>query len=223
MKSLLLSFIALAIACSSSAQIQWGIKGGMNISNMRLVPKPANSIFDSEYHLKFGLTAGALLNVPLTKNLSLQPELLYSMEGSKVSATYEKGTLRLNFIQLPVLLQYKIGSRFFAALGPQVAFLAAAKAKRNSSMYITETPNDPVLQPGHISDIKSYYNSFALSGAIGVGYHINKNFVADLRFTHGLTKLTKEDGMDNNGNSFNYRSYSFQLGITYLFSNQTKK
>jgi hypothetical protein len=58
------------------AQPSFGIKGGLNLSNL--------SIEDaSDKNMITGLHAGVFLNLPVTKVFSIQPELLFSQKGTK--------------------------------------------------------------------------------------------------------------------------------------------
>lgn len=79
-------FLACALLISSifSAQ-QFGIKGGMNVSNL--------SYNDSQVDTssKIGFNAGVLYNLPLSSQVSLQPELLFNNVGSKYEASFFSG------------------------------------------------------------------------------------------------------------------------------------
>ncbi len=83
-----------------------------------MVPKP-----------KLAFNAGAFVALPLFNEFSLQPEVVYSGQGSKFSESGFTGTVNANYVNVPVLFKYNNPTGFFAETGPQLGFLMSAKAK----------------------------------------------------------------------------------------------
>ena len=80
---------------------KFGIKGGINLSNLYV-----DDVKDE--NMKVGLNLGIYAKIPLVKGFSIQPELLYSSKGAKL--TYDnillgKGEYRfnLNYVEVPVV------------------------------------------------------------------------------------------------------------------------
>ena len=80
-----------------------------------------------------GFTGGLSLTVPLTRNVSFAPEILYAMKGTtdKLSTAgtdvipQETGTSKIGYIEVPILVRISFGSgslRPFVTAGPEVAF-----------------------------------------------------------------------------------------------------
>src|SRR5688572_1635766 len=61
---------------SSESPVQFGLKGGFNISNV--YDQQGN---DNNTDVKLGLAAGAFLHIPFGSALGFQPELLFSQKG----------------------------------------------------------------------------------------------------------------------------------------------
>src|SRR5688572_15501522 len=110
MKSILTLALAILVL-NTQAQIQIGAKGGLNISN--IVGD------DLEFKSKAGLHFGGLVNLPLTTRFSLQPEVQYSVQGANWESD---GKSVLNYLSIPVLVQYKTPLGIYAETGPHIAF-----------------------------------------------------------------------------------------------------
>src|SRR3954463_12046361 len=83
----------------STLSPKFGIKGGLNLTNMYVQDV-------SDENMKVGWNAGFFAKLPVTRGFSIQPELLYTNKGAK--ETYNnfiegKGEYRfnLNYIELP--------------------------------------------------------------------------------------------------------------------------
>jgi hypothetical protein len=79
------------------------------------------------------------------------------MEGAKEEEDDVKLKLNLNYINVPVLLQFN-SSGFIAETGPQLGFLIGAKSKVEFDDEEEE------------EDIKDEFETINLSWAIGLGY-----------------------------------------------------
>src|SRR5678816_4493096 len=101
-----------------------GLKAGLNVSNL------SNST-GYDMGSKLGLNGGLLAHIHLNPSLALQPEAVYSSQGAKYTITGTEHTLSLNYINIPVQLQYMFNNGFRVQTGPQVGFLAGVKDKVN--------------------------------------------------------------------------------------------
>jgi len=128
---------------------------------------------------------------------SVQPELVYSMEGAKEEEDDVEIKINLNYINVPVLLQYN-SSGFFAETGPQIGFLTGAKTKVEFDDEEEE------------EDIKDELEGINLSWAIGLGYKLPSGFGFNARYNLGLSNIAK-DGTDDDKLKVN----TIQIGIFY--------
>lgn len=193
MKQFLLSLVLLA-ALSSSAQVTYGPKLGLNFSKIT---------FSSNQHkgsFKAGAFFGGYLNYAVNNNFSVQPELYYSMEGGKDKSNLSSssGVINSGFLHLPVLLKYTAASGFFGEAGPQLGFLLSNKEKWNGTKV----------------DIKEYYKSIEFRFPIGVGYKFSNAVSADLRYSAGFSAINKDAV-----NGGKLKNKVFSLGLQY---NMTK-
>lgn len=156
---------------------KFGIKGGLNFSNMYI-----DNVGDEK--MKLGWHAGFFGKFPLTRGVSLQPELLYSSKGTKLNYTAPligAGEYRfnLNYVELPVLLAFNLGENFHINLGPYVAYLAHAD--------ITEIENDGTVDELLELDEKDF-KRWDFGAAAGIGFDVEK-FTIGARYTLGLTEI----------------------------------
>jgi len=74
---------------------------------------------------RIGFVGGATLNLPISPNWAFAPELVYSQKGVKASDTDFNATIKLSYIELPVLFRYDFGTaggvRPFLLAGPALA------------------------------------------------------------------------------------------------------
>src|SRR4051794_651191 len=124
MKKHLLAAIALLSFFCANSQVQFGIKGGINLASVRYI-NTENS------KARVGWNAGGVLKIPIDNHLFIQPELQYSSKGFGYSATATtfKGSMRLNYIALPILVGYTMSPNFDFLAGPEFGFLSKALSK----------------------------------------------------------------------------------------------
>ena len=182
---LLLIGTAPSYGQSNNPGPKFGIKGGLNLSQL-YVDQP--SVEDES--MKVGLNFGVFGKVPINSFLALQPEVLYSNTGSKL--TYggsdlenvlgiEPGEVRfnLNYVQVPIALAVNIGPLNLHA-GPYVSYLVSANVKDlkqsdlNSSDLVTLDTDD--------------FNKIDYGAMFGVGFDVN-NVTIGVRYNHGFREI----------------------------------
>lgn len=202
MKKLFLG-AALAVSSLTFAQ-QFGAKAGVNVSSLS---KQA----DLDSKSKVGAYAGIFMNAPLASNFSIQPELLYSLEGNKTTETYPgvkyNYTNNLHMINIPVMFQYNVTPEFYLEAGPQFGFVAGAKGKTkiDGNVVGINVNSDKTV------DIKDNFNTFNFSLGAGAGYYFIPNLGVTVRYMAGLTDVVK----DNKGDAVH--SGVFSAGLAYKF------
>jgi len=170
-KLALASFILLSSIMGAQAQVQFGLKGGMNLSTL------TNSTGGSTL---INFNAGILVKARLDQVLSLQPEAYYSGQGIKAP----DGKIAVDYINMPLLLTYTLPSGVFFQTGPQLGILLSAKAKANS---------------GASEDLKDAFKSTDFDWAFGMGYLIpHVDFGFNLRYNLGISSLGKYGGTSKN-------------------------
>jgi hypothetical protein len=131
-KGLAMTAILFLSTISVNAQIQYGLKAGLNFSTISGFEEANKALADGAvpgYSTSYaaGSHIGFMFRYDLPAKFFLQPELLFSTQGLQEKATgQEAETSRLNFLQLPVYAGYKIKASsslsIILAAGPYLAY-----------------------------------------------------------------------------------------------------
>lgn len=131
---------------------------------------------------RFGLAAGAEFAYQATDMFAISFGALYSMQGCKGEEGNTDVTLKLDYINIPILANVYVAKGFAVKLGIQPGF------KVNSSMGAKAS--------GVKVDADFEAKSVDFSIPIGLSYEFN-NFVIDGRYNWGLTKIIDESDSKN--------------------------
>ena len=190
MKHYLIGVIA-ALMITGTAMAQhnnFGIKGGLNAYT---IYSDDNSSADT----KIGFHLGLISHIHLGNQFAIQPELIYSTQGSQYTIGSTTAKLNLNYVNVPLLFQYMFDNGFRLMAGPQVGFLVSAK---------TEIDNTK-------TDVKDNLKKIELAFGIGASYvHPPSGFGVDARYNFGLNNI-------NDVGSVNSYNRGLQVGVFYLF------
>jgi hypothetical protein len=190
-------FIFSLFLISSNAQVRFGLKSGLNISNF--YGDDAQNL-DS----KLGFTGGIFLSIKTPKQLIIQPEITYSVKGSIANLGSDKITLDYHYIDIPILFKYviplndnkDIKPAIFA--GPFIGFKTRAQINVNSNGK-SESQNIESAAP------REY--GFQFGGALGFNLG-NNELGIDIRYVLGLTKIDKSpNNYDVRNGVFNFNLY----------------
>lgn len=196
MKKIILALSAVVLSYATFAQtnLKLGVKGGLNIASLKIEE-------DEPKDARLGMNAGLLAHIHLTPGLSVQPEIMYSGQGMEDRITGTTNTWKMDYINVPVQLQYNFNNGFRLQTGPQLGFLLNADIENQNGSHLDIT-----------RDIKKTDVSWTLGG----GYLSNSGLGIDARYNYGLTNINEFDP----SNPISHRV--FQLGLFYMFDNQHK-
>jgi hypothetical protein len=176
--------LVLLVTLSSSAQVGFGIKGGVNVATV------GGADVTGTPKTLTGFVGGAYLDFDIPFLVTIQPEVLYSMKGYGIDesvtfsgTTYSAtGTANLNYLEIPVLIKYSFPVPVVKPsvfVGPSMGILLNAKVKV-----------DVTGQPTQETDIKSNTTGTDWGFVFGASANILVVTV-DVRYTLGLTSLDK--------------------------------
>ncbi|MFV5687926.1 porin family protein [Flavobacterium sp. ZT3R25] len=183
--SLVLTFMAFN---SSKAQVdvaKFGIKGGVNFSNLYTDNVDDNNVLT-------GFNVGLYAKVPLANNISLQPEISYTGKGAELvyNNAFVSGTaqFKLDYIEVPLLLMVNVTKNFNIHVGPYAAYLISGKTTNKS-----DNGNYNFEDNINTDD----FNRFDAGLAGGLGLDLEPVSFG-VRYNYGLTKIGKDDNSANN-------------------------
>jgi len=160
------------------SNLRFGIKGGLNISNMYTKDVQDNNTLT-------GFNAGLFLKMPFTSVLAFQPELLYTKKGSEL--TYNsfisgKASFSLSYIEMPLLAVINLTENFNVHGGIYLATLTSVKITNKSSMDLINFESD--LK-------KSDFEMYDWGLVAGAGLDLKK-FSVGVRYEYGMKPVGKE-------------------------------
>lgn len=207
---------------TSPSPVTFGVKAGLNGSTLT---RGDGYEYDNNEKMKVGFHVGVFANIPVSEKFSIQPELLFSQLGSKSDYNYRtsSGNYRrtqhydysttLNYLSLPVMVQYNILPQLYVEAGPEFGYLLGGRTKGDLTTIETTGNSITVNHTDHISQniSTSLFNRFNLGLGIGAGYYFTKSFGVTARFTAGLTEVYKYNEGDK------VRNNAIQIGVAYKF------
>jgi len=188
MKKIVISLL-IAIGAFSMAHAQvkpsFGFKAGLNF------PKLSGSDIDAKEST--GFHAGAVLHIPI-KKFGFMAEALYSKEGSE--------NIELNYIDLPIMVTYKLVPGLRLHLGPQFKFKADAKVDLGSPGGLDLSADEKSIE----DDI----NDLNFDGVVGMEYKFPViGLFAQARYVFGLGDIGDTEAKATQN--------IFQLSVGYRF------
>ena len=192
MKKLFFAVILAAFTMiSMNAQIKIGAKAGLNIATL------AGDLEDTKSLIGFHI--GAVAEFEITEQFAFQPELVYSIQGTKqendlglggtIFSGLDDDRITLTYINIPLMLKYYVADSFSLQFGPQIGFLMSANAEGSEDGGFGSVEY-------YDEDIKDSMKSIDFGLNIGAGYKTEFGLFADVRYNLGLADINDIDGSD---------------------------
>lgn len=175
-------------AQNAVGQITIQPKVGLNIANVTDA---------DDVDARIGLAAGAEFEYGVTDMIGVSAGLVYSMQGYKFSEGNVDTTVKLDYLNVPILANVYVAPGLAVKLGVQPGFKLSSKVKMEGSGTSIEGESDDDGVKG-----------FDLAIPVGVSYQY-QNIVLDARYNWGVTKVF-DDGDSKNS--------VFQITLGYKFS-----
>lgn len=191
------------LCCAASAAMAQDVKAvSIGAQGGAAFSKPGGSDADEINSTFTSFHVGAFARAGLSRNFAVQPELNFIRKGAKFTGGGNDLTIRLSYVQLPVLLMGRfpqagnVSPHVYA--GPAVAARMGCSGKVSSGSQSVSSSCDA-------ADIqtKSTDASVIVGGGIDIGHAI-----IDIRYDYGLTKI---DGSDD-PNDVKHRTFSILAG-----------
>jgi Outer membrane protein beta-barrel domain len=195
-KFVLILFAGISFATANAqGQLQFGIKGGLNLSTVTV----SNGFDGYSYSALPNFNAGVFVKIPVVRFFSVQPEVYYSGQGFKDNdGSGGEYSEHINYLNIPVLAKFTSRSGLFLETGPQVSLKLSAKEKEN----------------GLSEDVSSGYNSADFSWVFGAGYKFPASPVGfDFRYNTGITNIANDSYYGNGYGQYAVRNGVFQIDL----------
>ena len=187
---LLIAF-SMALYATSQARFELGAKLGANISSASIGGGDFSANSFTSIH-------GGLFTLLKIGNIGIQPELLFSRQGTELSISTSSDPIQYKFsyLNVPILIKFYLPLGINFQGGPQIGFLQDTEIKGDTTNVIK----------------KFLDNDFAI--ALGLGWDAPFGLQFNVRYVIGLTDIAKKDGLIPN--SFDsFKNTNFQVSLGY--------
>lgn len=166
--TILLTFMLVSFIGFSQQEALYGVRAGFNISDLNF--EESNFTSMPEHTHRNGYAFGFFGDYSLSEKFGVLVEIQFSAEGSKEKynqigqqVSNNPESLRLDFIQMPIMAKIKLTEKLSVGLGPQLGL----------KVYAYE----------------DNYRNFHFSGIAGAEYMITDNLFLDVRYSQGFTNI----------------------------------
>ena len=185
-------------------QHKFGLKGGINPS-LWVIKEEGQK--DDELKTRVGFHAGLVTDLEISKNFSIQPQLLYVNKGSNIEHEDHTDHAVIHSIDIPVNLLYKApagSGKFFIGGGPNFGF------NLKGTLRSDEDGDEKIEIGGDPGQTKAF--DFGLNFL--AGYELNSGLFFSANYTPGISNL--ENVMGNM--DVTKRSTYFGISVGYFFN-----
>jgi len=181
---------------NSDQNVRVGAKAGVNRSDIK------GDDVDS-FEGRTSVHFGAVVEIPVSDEFALQPELLYSAQGSEYSEGdgYD-GSTKVDYLNVPLMAKYYVTEGFSIEAGPQVGFLLSAKDEYDFDGDSGE------------KDLKDDLKSIDLGLNIGLGYKLYNGLNFGARYNFGFIDANDSEELDGGAE---YKNSVIQISVGYFF------
>ncbi len=164
MRTLAIILLLLIVTTLTGQEI--GIKAGINVSSL--------GKNDNGLESRIGYLFGAIFITPITEDLDLQSELVYSLQGARDINIAERKR-NYTYLNLPVMVNAQFLDRFMLQIGGQIGLLLSGKVK------------DPIGN----SNITDLLKRVDFAVIMGFGIDLNDRITSTFRYQFGLNNTVK--------------------------------
>jgi hypothetical protein len=181
-------------------QVKLSIEGGVSLANT------VNA--NNYYYGTNGIVGGHVglnLDIPIAYPLSFSPGVMYSQKGFQAETTDGNFTQRTDYIDVPLLLKFRVvhGLNFF--FGPELTFLL--------STHNTFDDGFTVSQEDIYNNNSNNANSSYVAGLVGFSVDLNRYVDIYARYAIDFDTNTAQGSVQTP----DYRNQVYQFGIGLKF------
>lgn len=189
-----MALATMAITSQTQAQVKYGVKAGLNLS----------TITEENWTMTPGFHAGAYAQIKLMPMLSIQPEVMYSMQGANLTTTNSllgqsldtKTTLTSQNVIVPIMIQLTPIKMLTIEAGPQLGFnlgMSSHTVVTTEGVVNTENETDYTFESDE-------YNMFDFGVAAGLRLNLSNNLNVYARYVVGMTGIFVDNDETKNQN-----------------------
>jgi hypothetical protein len=206
-----------SLLLASPAYAQFGLRAGANTLDFYLTDV---RVFTPSTSSRLSYQAGIYYQVPLSKRLTLVPEVQYSRERLTYTQTnYSRSyylpapdrqyALWLSYLNVPVLLRVTVG-RVYLEAGPQTSMLLGGRQEGFTRVrdVVTGTLTSTTID----GPVTARFRHFDVGPCLGLGVNLPAGVGVSLRAYQGMVSLTQGSEEAEAGSA---RRQTVQVALTY--------
>ncbi len=198
---LVVALFTLIAVLPATAQVNFGVIGGLNLANLSVDPDAG---VDISNRTAFGI--GGILSFGVGETLALQLEPMFLQKGAKLKLSDQGFTLeaeiKVSYIEVPAMLKFAFGSgdtKPYVMAGPTVGYLLSAKVK------------DDMEEQDIKDDVKNIDFGLAFGGGVSLPMG-NNTFFVEGRYSLGLSDINDDSSDDT---EIKTKGIQIMAGITF--------
>ncbi|MCH8019850.1 PorT family protein, partial [candidate division KSB1 bacterium] len=195
------ALFTLIAVLPATAQVNFGVIGGLNLANLSVDPDAG---VDISNRTAFGI--GGILSFGVGETLALQLEPMFLQKGAKLKLSDQGFTLeaeiKVSYIEVPAMLKFAFGSgdtKPYVMAGPTVGWVLSAKVK------------DDMEEQDIKDDVKNIDFGLAFGGGVSLPMGNNTVFVEG-RYSLGLSDINDDSSDDT---EIKTKGIQIMAGITF--------
>ena len=178
----------------AQAQFAIGIKAGPNFATIDTKSTPGTN-----YKNRAGFHGGAFVLVKAAK-FGIQPEIIFSQQGSKVEINSQDLESNFSYINIPIIVKLYTVAGINIQAGPQFGFVTNGEAP---------------VSPTSVADVKDRMKSSDFTLALGLGWDLPFGLTLDARYNMGLSKIY-DDAPSTQTEDAKNQVFQFSLGYKLI-------
>ena len=219
----LIIFLTIGLNAQSLIPIKYGVKVGLNISD--IISTPIDGVKNITSTSKAGITGGFYIEIALNDKWYINPELVYSQKGISFEYDYTQdyntnnrqdysteNNLSLTYVEVNPIISYKANNKFSLNIGPSVAFLIGSKYS-----YKQNPTNQHTLSDGELNE-----ETLDVGLNFGGTYYINEHLLINSKLYTGFMNVGEisrpiDLRKDPSTPSYTLKNRTILFSFAYLF------
>lgn len=216
--SFVILILILVVSVTAQTQVSIGARGGVGLYVISGIQDVARKELTITGKKNTSFQAAIPINIPLSKNFSLQPELQYVKKGAaydaRVDGVYISSNLSLNYLAFPILLKRSFdvkGIKLGMFAGPDLGFALSKKVLVERE---NEAPMEMPLTFNENNNFKETILDFAIDFGIDFAFLAGiGSVVFDARYSLDLNDhVVAFHGKPEDWTCAYNRGFNFSLG-----------
>ena len=230
---LALAFFTIATNAQSLIPIKYGIKVGLNFSNLNItstIDGVQHGVQPTDNSSQTGISAGFIVHIPLSDEWFINPEVLYSQKGASFNYAFThdyeinqrdeyktNNQVTLSYVELNPTISYKATDKLALNFGPSVSFLIG------EDITPQDLERDNANTAHILTDGLVETASLDVGLNLGISYFFTEHFFVDSRVYTGFLEVASatqpyEEIINNNPDpAYTLKNSAIVLSLAYLF------